>query len=105
MGAQADKYHFSMGALKSVDLFVDEQKRLIGLNLHDLERHSSSSVVIQDWSTDPIDEKWFEQSPDWYCADTRYPANLQSKLAEWDLLSFFFPHEERPLPVSAPLQM
>merc|ERR1712054_371518 len=76
------------------------------MNLHDLDQHTTASIADRDWETDPIDEKWFELNPDWKCdeEEARYssPANLQSKLAEWDLLSFFFPREEKPPPPTSP---
>merc|ERR1719263_1920409 len=70
------------------------------MNMVDAQKHTTSSVVVSDWLTDPIDVKSFEMSEDWNCDDTRYPdfgaTSEQKKLADWDLLSFFFPEEVEP---------
>jgi hypothetical protein len=96
--ARAKKYHLTLSAFKNAELFVDEQGRLIGLRLIDTQHSTTASVVIRDWNTDPIDDKAFEVSDDWNCDDARYPdfgsSSQEKKLADWDLLSFFFPEEE-----------
>jgi len=97
---QAHKYVFHLNQRKRVTLFVDEDETLpslVAMNLDDLGRDVTAGILIHDWSTDPIDDGWFEPSNDWKCEDLQF-LEYAEHIAEWDLVRVFFPVEPVPPP-------
>lgn len=89
---QADKYVFYLNQRKRVELFVDQEMALAAMNLDDLGRDVSAGIVVHDWSTEPIDDGWFEPSNDWKFEDLQF-LEFAQHIAEWDLIRVFFPVE------------
>mmetsp|Transcript_63054 Transcript_63054/g.119983 ORF Transcript_63054/g.119983 Transcript_63054/m.119983 type:complete len:1307 (+) Transcript_63054:122-4042(+) len=103
---KADKYVLHVNPSKRADLFVDEQSRLIAMYLNDLQRDATAGVMVQNWDTEPLDMKLFAFE-DEECEGVPYPTGLGGVLAQWDLLSVFFPSlmaeaAATPPPTAAP---
>jgi len=95
-GKHAAKYSFYLNQKKRVELFVDDSNVLAAMNLDDLDRDLSAGIIIDKWSTAPIDDGWFEPSADWKCEDLQF-LEYAEQIAEWDLIRVFFPVEPVPL--------
>jgi len=92
-----DKYVFFLNQRKRVELFVDSEHSLAAMRLDDLSRDVSAGIQVHDWTTDPIDDGWFEPSNDWKCEDLQF-LEYAEYIAEWDIIRVFFPVE----PMSPP---
>merc|ERR1712060_277347 len=90
-----DKYDFYLNQRKRVELFVDQDMALAAMNLDDLSRDVTAGIIIHDWSTEQIDDGWFEPSNDWKCEDLQF-LEYAEHIAEWDLIRVFFPVEPMP---------
>merc|ERR1711920_260241 len=69
---RAAKYVFYLNQQKRVELFINNAMSLAAINLDDLIRDRSAGVVVEDWSTAPVDDAWFEPTNDWKCEDLRF---------------------------------
>lgn len=84
---------------------MNEQGSLVAINVDDLSRDLSAGIFVTGWSTDPIDDAWFEPSADWKCEGQQF-LDYAEQLAEWDIIRMFFPVEPVPLldePVPGPV--
>jgi len=92
----ANKYAFSLNPRKRAEIFVDSLSQLRAINLDDLHNDRTAGIIVHDWTTQQIDDAWFDPSDEWKCKDLQF-LHYAEHIADWDLIRFFFPVERSPV--------
>eukprot|EP00933_Yihiella_yeosuensis_P014901 TRINITY_DN13150_c0_g1_i1.p1 TRINITY_DN13150_c0_g1~~TRINITY_DN13150_c0_g1_i1.p1 ORF type:complete len:1111 (-),score=170.43 TRINITY_DN13150_c0_g1_i1:330-3662(-) len=85
----AQKYVVQVDRYKRVEFYVDLKPSLVAMNFDYLDRDITASVLVQDWSTETIEEKWFEMGTDWKCTPTF--VSYAEQLGDWELIKVLLP--------------
>jgi len=92
----ANKYSFSLNERKRAEIYVDGSSELRAINVDDLHNDRTASVLVHDWSTQKIDDAWFDPSEEWKCEELQF-LHYADFIADWDLIQFFFPVGRGPV--------
>jgi len=88
----ANKYAFSLSYNKRVEIFIDSLSQLTAIKVDHLHNDHTAGIMVHDWSTQPIEDAWFDPSDEWKCEDLQF-LHYAEHIANWDLIRFFFPVE------------